>query len=177
MMRRHGLALVAFAAMVALALPACGGGSDEGSGDGGAEIPTGAGGEGTTIAVSLGEDGPDSMYMNLNQPSVPAGSVTFVVTNEGQKEHEFIVLRTDTPAGDFPIMPEDHATGAAEEEMGHGHDIDETAPGIEVVGEIEDIQAGATEEVTFTLEPGHYALICNLRDHYSSGMWADFDVT
>ena len=104
-----------------------------------------------------------------------------MVTNEGQKEHELIALRTDTPAGDFPVMSEEEAMAGMEEEgeegMGHGHDIDEEAPGIEVIDEIADIQSGATQDLTVTLEAGHYALICNIREHYSSGMWADPTVT
>jgi len=51
------------------------------------------------------------------------------------------------------------------------------APGIEVIDEIADIQSGATQDLTVTLEAGHYALICNIREHYSSGMWADLTVT
>jgi len=46
-----------------------------------------------------------------------------------------------------------------------------------VIDEIADIQSGATQDLTVTLEAGHYALICNIREHYSSGMWADLTVT
>lgn len=157
-----------------LLLAACGGNGSSSDGDGGgAEIPDGDAGQ--TVAVSVGENGPHDMYMRLNQESVAGGSVTFVVTNEGQKEHEFIVIKSETPAGDFPVATDGGMT-EGEEEMGHGHDIDEEAAG-EVMGEIEDLAAGATNELTLTLEPGHYALICNLEGHYTGGMWADLQVT
>lgn len=159
-------------AVLALVLTACGG--DDSTGDGGGAKITG-GDSGQTIAVTVGESGPDDMYMRLNQDSVSAGSVTFLVTNEGQKEHEFIVIKSDTPAGDFPLA-ESGGTTEGEEEMGHGHDIDEEAAG-EVMGEIADLAAGATDELALTLEPGHYALLCNLEGHYVGGMWADFQVT
>ena len=170
-MRRSAFLL---AAVFPLLIAACGGDSSSSSGDGGgAEIPGGDSGQ--TVAVSLGENGADDMYMRLNQESVPGGPVTFVVTNEGQKEHEFIVIKTDTPAGDFPV-----ATGGGmtegEEEMGHPHDIDEEAAG-EVIGEVEDLAAGATDQLVVTLTTGHYALICNLEGHYTGGMWADLQVT
>ncbi|MDH4112280.1 MAG: sulfocyanin-like copper-binding protein [Actinomycetota bacterium] len=157
----------------ALVLAACGGDSSTSDADTGAAIP-GAGDAEGTIAVSVGESGSDSMYLRLSQETAAAGSVTFVVTNEGQKEHEFIVMQTDTPAGDFAIVPEDESMS---EEMGHQHDFDEDAPGITVVDEVADLAAGATEELTVTLDPGHYALVCNIKPHYQQGMWADFEVT
>jgi len=160
-MRRSVLLL---AAVFSLLLAACGGDDSSPSSDGGgAEIGTGDSGQ--TVAVSVGEDG-DAMYMRLSQDSVAAGSVTFVVTNEGQKEHEFLVIKTDTPAGEIPLL----AVPDGE------HDFDEEAAG-EVIDEIGSIAAGATEELTVTLETGHYALACNLEGHYAAGMWADLQVT
>ena len=160
-MRRSALLLLA---VFALLLAACGG-DDSSSGDGGGAAITG-GDSGQTVAVSLGENGPDDMYMRLSHESVAGGSVTFVVTNEGQEEHEFLVIKTETPAGEFPLLSVPDGE----------HDIDEEAAG-EVIDEMGSVVAGATEELTVTLEPGHYALICNFEGHYSAGMWADFQVT
>lgn len=162
---RRSLMLVMVAAG-ALVLSACGGGSSDQGADTGAAIPS-EGNGGNTIAVSLGESGPDSMYLRLSQDTVAAGSVTFVVTNEGQKEHEFIVIQTDTPAGDFPLLPESEDAD---------HNFDEEAVGT-ALDEVEALAAGDTGEITLTLEPGHYALVCNIRPHYEEGMWADFEVT
>jgi hypothetical protein len=47
--------------------------------------------------------------VNLNQWSVTpsgdptSGSVTFTVTNDGTVPHEFVVLKTKTPAADIPV--------------------------------------------------------------------------
>jgi uncharacterized cupredoxin-like copper-binding protein len=161
-MRRSALLL---AAVAALLLAACGG-DDSSAGDGGGGATITGGDSGQTVAVSVGENGPDEMYMRLSQESVAAGSVTFVVTNEGQKDHEFLVIKTDTPAGEIPLLTVPDGE----------HDFDEEAAG-EVIDEIGSVVAGATEELTVTLEPGHYALTCNLEGHYSGGMWADLQVT
>jgi uncharacterized cupredoxin-like copper-binding protein len=57
-----------------------------------------------------------------------------------------------------------------------GKEADETG----AVDEIEDIAPGAAERLTLHLEPGHYALICNLPGHYfhdgKPGMLADVTV-
>lgn len=150
----------------ALVLAACGGDESSTSTDTGAALPSESN-AGNTVAVSVGEEGPDSMFLRLSQDSAAAGPVTFVVTNEGQKVHEFIVIQTDTRAGDFPLLPK------AEDA---DHNFDEDAVGT-AIDEIEDIAAGDTQELTVTLDAGHYALVCNIRPHYESGMWADFDVT
>lgn len=159
-MGKKGIILLAAGAV--LVLTACGGGGTTSGGDEGVAVPTGAAG-GSTISVALGESGAGEMYMNLSQPSVTAGEVTFVVTNEGNKEHEFVVLKTDTPASGFKV--------------GSNDEIDEEAGGSEVVDEDESIKAGATDELTVKLEPGHYALLCNYEGHYGEGMHADLEVT
>ena len=98
--------------------------------------------------------------------TVPAGSVTFTVTNDGTIPHEFVVLQTDTPAGDFPI----------ESFEGESARIDEDTAGTNV-GETGDMDAGATKTLTIDLAPGHYAFVCNLPAHYGQGMHTDFTVT
>lgn len=153
------------AVVAGLLLAACGG-DESSSGDGGGGATVGGGDSGQAVAVSVGENSPDEMYMRLSQDSAAAGSVTFVVTNEGQKEHEFLVIKTDTPAGEIPLLTVPDGE----------HDFDEAVAG-EVIDEIESVVAGATEELTVTLEAGHYALTCNLEGHYSGGMWADLQVT
>jgi uncharacterized cupredoxin-like copper-binding protein len=117
---------------------------------------------GTTIAVELGEEG-DSMTMNLDSATAPAGSVTFAITNTGTREHEFVIVKTDTAVADLPFDE------AADE-------ITEDAAGLVVVDEIEGIPAGATDSLTVDLEPGHYALVCNIEGHFRLGMRADFDI-
>ena len=92
------------------------------------------------------------------QASVAPGTVVFNARNDGQAPHELEVIATDTPAGDFPV-----------------EDSRAKIEG-EVIGEVEGSAAGKSKTLEFDLEPGHYALICNLPGHYQPGMYADFEV-
>ena len=42
------------------------------------------------------------------------------------------------------------------------------------MGEIEGIPAGKVKQLALTLKKGHYALICNLKGHWSKGQFVDF---
>jgi uncharacterized cupredoxin-like copper-binding protein len=94
----------------------------------------------------------------LTATKTGAGSVTFVVRNNGRLTHEFVVLRTAKAAGTLA------AAGADE------------APEAGAVGEIGEIKRGEVKRLTLTLRKGHYSLLCNLRRHYSSGQFVDFYV-
>ncbi|MGI8593457.1 MAG: hypothetical protein ACR2ML_03655 [Solirubrobacteraceae bacterium] len=89
-----------------------------------------------------------------------AGEVTFDVENAGSVKHEFVVIKTDKKAN----------------ELLKGDEADEQG----TVDEIGDIEPGKSAELAVKLEPGHYALICNLPGHYmpggKPGMLADFTV-
>jgi uncharacterized cupredoxin-like copper-binding protein len=123
---------------------------------------------GTTVNVQVQEWAvvPDTL-------SASAGSVTFDVENVGPDDiHEFVVVRTDLPASDLPTA-EDGS-------------FDEEGEGVEVLGELEDLEVGSTESLTLDLDPGPYVLLCNLveaeedgelESHYQMGMWIDFEVT
>lgn len=126
----------------------------EGAEEGGAEVP--ASEADTTVDAKLGE-----YYIKPDAKAVDAGNIQFKVTNEGKIEHEFVVIKTDTAPGDLPV-----------DDSG---DVDEEAAG-EVPGEIPSVQPGQTEEVTLSLEPGKYVLICNLPGHYAAGQYVGFTV-
>jgi len=119
------------------------------------------------VTVSLGETDPAHMFIHLSANSAAAGEVTFQVTNEGTRKHEFVVLSTSVPADQFPIVSFE----------GEKDRIDEEAPGVTNVGETGDMPAGSTKTLTIDLAPGHYALVCNLPGHYRMGMHQDFTVT
>jgi uncharacterized cupredoxin-like copper-binding protein len=99
-------------------------------------------------------------YFHLDSASVPAGKVTFVVKNEGKVGHEMVVIKTDAAAGKLPFE-----AGEASEEGAMGE-----------IGE-DGLEVGMTGNLTLDLQPGHYALICNLPGHYKGGMYADLTVT
>jgi uncharacterized cupredoxin-like copper-binding protein len=152
-------------AMAASLLQACGGDEDGGGGGGGETTTVAAGG---TVAITLQE-----FAVSADPASVPAGSVTFDVTNEGPDDtHEFVVIKTDLGPTELPTDQD----GA----------VEEGGEGMEVVDEIEDIPVGESPSLTVDLEAGNYVLICNilmeepdgtLEAHYSEGMRTGFTVT
>ena len=109
---------------------------------------------GAAITATLKE-----YLIELSSATAPAGSVTFSVTNSGTMIHEFVVLKTDIQAADLPLT-EDEVT-----------EDDYTS-----MGEVADLEAGASGEMTATLAAGHYAIICNLPGHVRQGMAIDFTV-
>jgi uncharacterized cupredoxin-like copper-binding protein len=86
----------------------------------------------------------------------PAGKVRFVVTNIGTIEHEFVVIKTNKPAGNLLKGKEANETGA--------------------VGELDGVKAGNARVLVLNMTRGHFALICNLPGHYKTGQFADFYV-
>ena len=119
---------------------------------------------GGTVKVTLQE-----WSVQRDKAELPAGSITFEVTNEGPDDvHEFVVIKTDLAPGSLPT----DSTGA----------VDESGGGIEVMDEIEDIAIGSTEKLTLDLAAGKYTLICNIyseeenESHYHEGMRVDFTV-
>ncbi len=128
--------VVVTVAMVA-AVAACGGGSNN-------------------ITGTLNE-----WTVKTDATTAKAGEVIFTVTNAGGIGHEFLVVKTDIPAGQIPL---------------DGDHFAEPTDGLEVIDEIGEYAAGTTETLTLNLEPGTYQLVCNLPDHYSAGMYMTFTV-
>lgn len=119
---------------------------------------------GGTVKVTLQE-----WSVQRDKAELPAGSITFEVTNSGPADiHEFVVIKTDLAPGSLPT----DSTGK----------VDEAGGGMEVMGEIEDIAVGASDTLTLDLVAGKYALICNIYSeeeneaHYHEGMRTDFTV-
>ena len=75
-------------------------------------------------------------------PSARLLAPTFIITNEGIKEHELHRPGHGQEAGDLAVQG-----GFAQEPN--------------VIDEAEGISGGTTVTLTVELEPGHYALICN----------------
>ena len=147
--------LLPVASALALALAACSGGATERPAD-----------TSSTVDVTLQE-----WAVVPAQSSVKAGSITFTVTNAGPEDkHEFVIFRTDLGARAMPLGP-DNA-------------VDEEGAGVELIGEIEEFDVGATESATFDLAPGKYVFLCNLVEedagtievHYQFGMSTEFTV-
>ena len=86
-----------------------------------------------------------------------SGKITFVAKNIGKLSHEFVVLKTSTPATKLKLK------GAKAVETGF-------------VARTPQFKPGQTKTLTLTLKAGHYVLICNLPGHYQAGQRVDFTV-
>jgi uncharacterized cupredoxin-like copper-binding protein len=106
--------------------------------------------------------------VNPASDSVEAGLVYFLVENAGPDDpHEFVIIKTDEDPAELPVeegrVPEDE---------------------VEMIDEIEPFTPGSSASIAVDLEPGSYALICNiaeiegfeLESHYELGMSASFTV-
>lgn len=115
---------------------------------------------GTTVEITLGEVN-GKLFLRPSTSQTHAGTITFAVTNTGAMPHEFVVLKTDIPAGKLPA-----GEGGKAQEPGRAGSITEMAPG------------SATQYLTFdNLTPGAYVLLCNVPGHYGLGQYAAFTVT
>lgn len=117
-----------------------------------------SGGGATAVDVTLTE-----FEVQLSSTDVPAGDVTFNVTNDGTVVHEFVVFKTEDAEDALP-------------EVSDAPEVDEDASSLESMGEVEDLDPGATKSFTATLEAGDYVAICNVTGHYNSGMHVPFTV-
>jgi hypothetical protein len=159
-LRRAPLAITVGAALV---LAGCGGGASPSPSAAGPS-PSAAG---ATVAVDLQE-----WAVVPASTSVPAGSITFDVTNVGPADpHEFVVFRTDLAHRDLPTKDD----GA----------VDEEGEGVELIDEIEEFDVGTSQSITLDLAAGRYVFVCNLveeedgqlESHYQMGMSIEFTAT
>jgi uncharacterized cupredoxin-like copper-binding protein len=101
-----------------------------------------------------------------DKSSVNSGQVTFHVHNDATDlTHEFVVFKTDLPADQLPLTSEGI--------------VDEENSAVDPIDEVEDVAPGESKDLTVTLDPGHYALVCNVDStemHYQHGMHIDFTV-
>ena len=115
------------------------------------------GGDNGGVGVTLAD-----FSVTPDENSASAGDVTFDVTNDAEQSHEFVVIKTDLAEDQLPLDDEG---------------VDESADGVEVVDEIEDVGGGSEQSLTVNLDAGSYVLICNLPGHYAQGMHAAFTVS
>jgi uncharacterized cupredoxin-like copper-binding protein len=109
----------------------------------------------TTVNATLS----DSRIV-LDKVTVPAGKITFLVSNAGTMTHEVVVLKTDVAADKIAPNPDEPGKMSEDGSQGESGDLDPTQKG------------------TFTLDltPGNYVLICNQPAHYLLGMHIAFTV-
>jgi uncharacterized cupredoxin-like copper-binding protein len=98
-----------------------------------------------------------TMGITTDLSEVPAGEVTFQVTNDSKSMiHEMVLA----PVADVSMpLPYD----------GDQQKVDEDAAGH--LGEVAELEPGQSGALTMTLKPGTYILYCNIAGHYAMGMW------
>ncbi len=107
--------------------------------------------------------GPGMMAIRTDTSTVKAGTVTFDVTNRSRNlVHEMLVVAVANPDVQLPYDSDDQRV--VEDE-------------INSLGETEEMQPGASKDLTLDLKPGTYLLICNVAGHYAAGMWTVLTVT
>jgi uncharacterized cupredoxin-like copper-binding protein len=110
--------------------------------------PTTASAPAGTVAASMGD-----MWIRTATTTAKAGKVTFTVTNSGQMDHWFGIMRT-------PVTLK-------------GGLLDSSA----VLAKSSDLSPGQSAAVTATLAPGTYQLVCLMPGHYSAGQHETFTVS
>jgi hypothetical protein len=83
--------------------------------------------------------------------------------NAGAQPHELLIFRTALPANRLPV----DSSGSVLEDSSLMHNVLDSGDGL---------PAGHTQSLTVKLQPGHYAVICNLPGHYRFGMHLDLTV-
>jgi uncharacterized cupredoxin-like copper-binding protein len=131
---------------------------------------TPAGSAGTTITATLKE-----WEIKVSSSSFAAGDIQINFTNNGDKDHEFIVRKTDLAADKLPLVSGGEDDGRVNEDDSQLSEVGDPS-------EIAEIPPGSTGlSLRLTLQPGHYVVFCNLKVedllHYQKGMHTEFTVT
>jgi uncharacterized cupredoxin-like copper-binding protein len=176
--------IIVAALVLALILAACNGDDDDSDDDATdtpeptaerSETPEATGDEITASptpppADSTGTMALDEFLIRPNRTRARPGTMTFVVTNEGEMDHEFVVIRTDIEKDELP-----RETNSDGVETG----VDESD--LDVVGRIDAMTPGETQELVVDVEESTLVLLCNLfandESHYLEGMYTEFEVT
>lgn len=129
----------------------------------GSASPMGMAMSGTHMPMSGGHMAMGRMGIKVDTASVPAGKVTFEVTNDSSVMiHEMVVA----PVADknTPLPYSQKTQKVDEDKAGH-------------LGEVAELEPRGSGALTLTLKPGTYILYCNIPGHYVLGMWTLLEVT
>ena len=119
-------------------------------------------GEGGDLDVVL-----DEYSVVTNPDMLPEGPIKFDIKNVGEVEHELLIVGLGNQSAELPTKDDGS--------------FDEDAGGVDVAHEIDDIEPGDETSRSYDLDPGNYALLCNIVDgeesHYAQGMWTELTIT
>jgi uncharacterized cupredoxin-like copper-binding protein len=98
-----------------------------------------------------------TMFLKADPATVPAGEVTFQVSNDSKTVvHEMILAAVADTTKPMPYNANENR-------------VDEDKAGD--LGEVSELDPGKQGSLTVTLKPGSYLLYCNIPGHYMAGMW------
>jgi uncharacterized cupredoxin-like copper-binding protein len=104
-----------------------------------------------------GDMGMAIMGIKTDVTEVPAGNVTFAVTNVSKDTlHEMLVSPIKSLDDELPYIEDQNR-------------VDEENSGD--LGEVSELDPGKSGALTLDLKPGLYLLYCNVPGHYAAGMW------
>ncbi|MBK5287215.1 MAG: hypothetical protein JJE46_01990 [Acidimicrobiia bacterium] len=116
---------------------------------------------GLGLTACSGDDSP-SVDVTLSEwivepdpVTVDAGDIEFTGDNAGGETHEMVVVA----AKDADALPTDADGAVVEDELPKGA----------LIGEIEDIEAQSSKQVTLKLKAGDYVLFCNVTEEQDDG--------
>ena len=131
---------------------------------------------GTTVDVTVTDAGESMMgqtpmmaSMRVTPSTVPAGQVSFVVSNGGALVHEMVVLPLPS---DGPRTRPTGSDGKIDESQSLGEVSRSCASGTG-----DGIAPGSVGWTAMTLKPGRYELVCDEPWHYAAGMFDVLTVT
>ena len=113
---------------------------------------------GTDLGMTMpGDMKMAAMHVIPDKTEVSAGEVTFKVTNNSKDfVHEMLVVKVADTTKALPYL--DGESRVDEDAAGH-------------MGEVSELDPGASAALTITLDKGTYMLFCNIPGHYLAGMW------
>ncbi|KJF16070.1 sulfocyanin-like copper-binding protein [Acidithrix ferrooxidans] len=109
------------------------------------------------------------LALNPSPSIVHAGQITFVVSNYGSLNHEFLVL--PMPAAGIGTR-----TVAENGKINESQSLGEASTSCGA-GAGSGIVAGSRSWITLKLATGKYELLCDVPWHYTNGMYSSFTVT
>jgi hypothetical protein len=113
----------------------------------------------------------DEWSITLDKTSLPEGPIEFTIKNDGQEQHEFVILRTDIAPDELPTNDDGSA------------DLD--APDVDELHTVDELDDGDETGRTYTLDAGNYVFIDNTVEdkdgektsYYDQGMRVGFTIT